>query len=56
VATDLHVDAPIFFETLAAAAHCEPADAVEHFGELDAKPHPVESFLEQYALPAPPAE
>jgi hypothetical protein len=51
---------PIFYETLAAAAVCSPADAAEHFdalGNNDAeRAWPVESFLEQYALPAPPAE
>lgn len=51
--SDLHVDAPVFFEALAAAAQCETGDAVEHYGALEAKPHPVETFLDEYASPAP---
>lgn len=46
---------PIFYETLAAAAHCAPADAYEHYHTtVNANPrgraHPVESFLEDYAV------
>jgi hypothetical protein len=46
---------PIFTEALAAVAHCEPADAAEHFTEVlsgDSQTHPVEAFIEQYG-PAP---
>lgn len=48
----LHPDAPIFFEALAEAAHCTPADAIEHFAPLEARPHPVETFLEEYVAHA----
>lgn len=44
---------PIFYEALAARAHCSPADAYEHFHvTLETNPaarvHPVEAFLEEY--------
>lgn len=54
---DLHVDAPIFFEALASAAVCSPADAVEHYGELEAGPHPVDTFLTEFGVhPDAPGE
>lgn len=45
---------PIFYEALAAVAHCTPEEAREHFTLTSAgKPvgvlHPVEKFLEDYA-------
>jgi len=50
---DLFSRAPIFFEALAAAAHCTPADAAEHFVEISqanelGRLHPVERFFEDY--------
>jgi hypothetical protein len=46
---------PVFVEALAAVANCAPADAEEHFGALEAKPHPVETFLDEY-VPITPTE
>jgi len=51
---------PIFYETLAAAAVCSPADAAEHFAALrekypefsDRRAHLVETFLEEYVAHA----
>jgi len=48
---------PIFYETLAAAAHCTPADAYEHYhstvhANARGRAHPVEAFLEDYAVSA----
>lgn len=45
---------PIFYEALAEAAKCSPADAYEHYHTTqNANPrgreHPVEAFLEDYA-------
>lgn len=45
---------PIFYETLAVAAKCSPADAYEHFhttqdANARGRQHPVEAFLEDYA-------
>jgi hypothetical protein len=43
---------PIFYEALATAAKCTPADAYEHFHTLqkpNARTHQVEAFLEEYA-------
>lgn len=50
---------PTFYETLAAAAKCSPADAFERFHDtMNANArgaaHPVESFLEDY-VPITPA-
>lgn len=45
---------PIFYETLAEAARCTPADAYEHFHTIrpKAQQHHVEAFLEDYAVSA----
>ncbi|UYL87465.1 hypothetical protein SEA_PUREGLOBE5_102 [Arthrobacter phage Pureglobe5] len=53
--------APIFFEALAAAAQCTPADAAEHFVEISSanelgRTRPVERFLEDYAVEEKPSE
>lgn len=47
------VDTPIFYETLAEAAHCTPADAVEHMDAIAGTDHgfgrhAVEAFLAEY--------
>ncbi|QOP66851.1 hypothetical protein SEA_ODYSSEY395_102 [Arthrobacter phage Odyssey395] len=58
---DLLSRAPIFFEALAAAAQCTPADAAEHFVEISSanelgRTRPVERFLEDYAVEEEPSE
>jgi hypothetical protein len=43
---------PVFFEVLAEAAQCSPADAAEHFANITetvSVQFPVEAFLEEYA-------
>lgn len=50
--TDAHrTPTPIFYETLAAAANCSPADAYEHYHTMQPRQqaHHVESFLTEYA-------
>lgn len=49
-----HVGEPIFYETLAAAAKCSPADALEHLDQLESDDgsyiaHPLTDFLTEYA-------
>lgn len=53
-ATPNPLPTPVFYETLAEAAHCTPADAYEHFhttqdANARGRAHPVEAFLEDYA-------
>jgi hypothetical protein len=48
------VSTPIFYETLAAAAHCTPADALEHLAAIEDRDHgfgrqAVTVFLTEYA-------
>lgn len=44
---------PIFYEALAAVAHCTPDEAADHYlltahSEPRGRAHPVEAFLEDY--------
>lgn len=52
MASDLHPDAPLFFEALAEAAKCSVPDAIEHFAPLESKPFPVDTFLTEYVAHA----
>lgn len=47
-----HVDAPLFFEALAAVAVCSPADAAEHYGTLEGRPWPLSTFFDEYVAHA----
>lgn len=53
-----HDATPTFYEALAGAAKCSPADAYEHYNDTvtaneRGQAHPVEAFLEDYVTITP---